>query len=297
MTGENIDVNVIDQIFGKEEEQTVETPEVPTEAKAEEPTPESKPQEEAEIQTTESNAEKTLRQTPDTNKVDYGALKAERMRRKELEKKLAELEAKLAAPQTPAQPPANATAEEKSLWETNKEEALRQAILIQQEQFERLQQSLQERQQQEEAARQVTELAEAYKQSGLEYAQTNPEYQEAYKYITAIKADELKLMGYQGEQLKEQLLSWELKLAYDAYQAEMNPHEVFHELARAYRFQPSQPAPQQQNAVAGKLATIKQGLQDNKVLPNSKGEVLTNEDESGTRIEDMLFSVQRKKAK
>ena len=290
MAGENINEDVIDQIFGKDEEEdkvgtgTVETAPEPV-AEPTEPAPTVEP-----AQTTQSDAEKTAQ---NEKKVDYGALYAERMKRKEADAKIAELQKQLDEVRKPApvQAPANATPAEKALYETNPNEALRQAILLQQEHINQMQQDWQARQEEAQAERQVNELASAYTQAGVEYAQTNPEYQEAYKHIVGIKADELKLQGFQGDELKRELLSWELRMAYDAYQAEMNPHERFYELAKAYRFTPSAPALPQGIQPANpnsKLNTVRQGMKDNKVLPNSRGEVLTSEPEYGTSIEDML---------
>lgn len=297
---EEISVSVIDEIFGKESApETPATEEVKSNGVQQESEGQGGQEEVTPVsqqQTTETDAAApSKKETPETNKVDYGALKQERLRRKELEKKIAEMEALLKNQQVaPTQTNSVANPQDEITFEKNPQEALRLATLALHEQLSTVKQTLEERQRQEEANREVARLVTEYQKTGQEYIGSNPDYKDAYSHLYKIKTAEFELMGMTPQQANKAFIDWEMRVGYDAYQNEMNPHEVLHELARRVGFAPSAPQEQTPQTSQGnsKLSVVKQGLQDNKNLPPSKS--LTPEDNNAIMAEDIILGMNKK---
>jgi hypothetical protein len=203
----------------------------------------------------------------DKQPVSYGALKAERERRKEAERqakeandrytrnlevitqRLAQMQASGAVPQQPmpGQPgalQAQANADEMpdpevdffahQKWLANKVKAFeeeKQAAIRQQ----------QERQQVEQVQARVLN---DWKTIAIETAKEDPEFAQAYEYATRKIVDELVILGYDRAAAVAKARNDELKFAYDNLRQGKNPARVLKQMAevRGWKYQPPEAA-------------------------------------------------------
>lgn len=201
---------------------------------------------------------------PDNEKkVNLGALHEERRRRQELEKKLAEYEAKEKEAQKPKQEiPAF---EEDPLENINqrlaaKEKADREAY----EEYQRNQQKAQ--------------FVNAYAKVAQEFKQTTPDFTDAYQFLINSRVKELSHFGYAPEQINQIIEAEEAGLVSNAFQAGLNPANAVYEMAKLRGYSKPQP-PQAQTNNSQKLDTIQKGQNLNKSFSGGKvaGQSLTDE--------------------
>ncbi len=226
----------------------------------------------------------------DKQPVSYGALKAERERRKEAERqakeandrytrnleimnqRLAQMQAAGIVPQAPAagqpgapqpQPAADEMPDPEvdffahQKWLANKVKAFeeeKQAAVRQQ----------QERQQVEQIQ---TRVLNDWKSIALETAKEDPEFAQAYEYATRKIVDELVVLGYDRAAAVAKARNDELKFAYDNLRQGRNPARILKQMAeiRGWKYQPPEAAADP--AVEPKrLDSIAKGQEANKSL-------------------------------
>lgn len=205
-------------------EQPKEEPETREEPKAEEP-------KEPEFKTSrEKPAEK-----PPEGFVPHQAMHAERMKRQELERKVAELEARLPKPEEEKPPQWVDPLVDPEGFRKYDEWRSRQS----EEKLEQITRSLRER---EETAARVRKAAELE----AEFAAETPDYPQATQFLHQARVSELAAMGFSQEQIGAQLRQDALGVFNAAQQIGMNPAELLYIRAQraGYRRQEAPKAPE-----------------------------------------------------
>lgn len=191
---------------------------------------------------------------PPEGYVPHQAMHAERLKRQEIERKLAKLEEQLTS-QQPAeeQPP-------KYVDPLEDPEGFRKYNEWQTKQLETRFEKQQEALQQQQRDRQV--FADV-QQSEAEFAQKAPDYQDAVNHLYQTRATELQNMGYGDQEIKSTIAQDTMSLYQAAKQVGMNPAEFAYMRAQSLGYQPQakgapaqQAAPQGQQGEAEKMQAL-----------------------------------------
>jgi len=193
--------------------------------------------------------------------VPLAALKEERLKRQEAEKRaeerqnLLEERLKLLAERIkPKDEPKAPTVEENPI------EVLKQT----QQQLQQVQQLQVHQAQRLQFANHVAAQVNSFK------GQT-PDYDAAYKFAVESTRQELRARGFPEEQIPAILENGEFQLAQEALQRGKNPGQHFYEFAQARGYRKPEPAPPQAVPVPDKLATIEKGQQAARSLGSMGG--------------------------
>jgi hypothetical protein len=210
-------------------------------------------------------------------KVNYGALHEERMKRKELQARLEELEKRLKeSPQPQPQQQPEITYDDDPIEVLRRENEQVKQVLNAQYQSE-----LTKRQ---EAAywQRVTESENAFKQDA-------PDFDDAVKFLADNRLEELRDIGW-SEQEAAKILRDEVKwIADKAYQDEVNPAERFYNLAKRRGYAAQQPVVNDNKAAEKKLESIQKGITTNKQLPPASKSV--KQDLTAEQLADMVVGI------
>ncbi len=115
----------------------------------------------------------------------------------------------------------------------------------------------------------VQQLGRIAQQSEAEFTKTTPDYPEAFQYVRNQRDQELQDMGYTDKGQREQILQTDaLQIAAQALQANKSPAEVVYKVAKARGFQGKAAAPVKAADApdAKKIATIAKGQAANTSL-------------------------------
>jgi hypothetical protein len=214
------------------------------------------------------------------NKVNYGALHEERMRRKEAAEraKKAEERAALLEEQLKryAQSQQEPTYDEDPLEVVRRENKQIKDVLIAQ-----ANKALQESEEQR--------YWDKVTQSELAFKQDKPDFDDATKFLAENRINELKKIGW-SDQEAAKVLADEVRWITDkAYADEVNPAERFYELALLRGFTPAESTKIAENAVINdKLDRIEKGMKSNRALPPASKSIkqdLTAEDLADMNID------------
>jgi hypothetical protein len=214
---------------------------------------------------------------PDRKPVPYGALKAEREKRKELEHQLRQMQgtyeqrfARLQAMQEQAALAANSNQPkpEAPKGPPNPEEdfigatqyALDRLAQIERAEREQAERQFRSRQQQEYTG----QVMSVWSQRAQEAAREVPEFADAYRYVTRQRFEELMAAGVPEGRARAQAQQDEFNLVAQTLQNRQDPAQVIFNIARARGFAPKPagtetPAPQ-------RLDNVARGQQANKSL-------------------------------
>src|SRR6056297_1496286 len=207
------------------EEQTVEEKEQPDaevreeEGRQEEVAAEDKPEDkEPEF--------KTTREKPPEGFVPHAAMHQERVKRQELEKKIAELEAKVSPPETPQEPQ----------WVDPLEDPEGHRKW-QEHNYSKLQDRLDREEQQRQQTFQAQQRMERAAQLEQEFAQKTPDYSQATQFLHQQKVAELQAMGYGDQEIQAQI-SRDANAIFDAASsAGINPAQLLYMRAKEAGYQ------------------------------------------------------------
>jgi hypothetical protein len=246
-----------------------------------EPEPEPGPEAPAAAPEPAEHAEPEI--DPDTGKqrkVDYGALHAEREKRKTIEAKERETSQKLAtlmgrfdvlsqlaqkqtAPQTQAQTPQQIEVPDINLdpvGHFQAKDAIREQELTQLRQWKDAQEK------QSETYSNVQRLQQIAQSHEVEFSKNTPDYQEAFTYLRQNRDDELEAMGYADPAVRQQIINNDaLQIAAQALQGNRNAAEAVYKIAKARGWAgkaPAAPVPAQAPEVhpdTVKLKTVAKG--------------------------------------
>lgn len=257
--------------------------------------PNSEVDAESSHETTEPETDDDGENAPENTRDYEKAFKAERYKRRELKealetqaKKAAEMEETLAQLKqsmlTPKTESSNVLPEiipdpdEDPLgYQQYELDKIKEAVIKQNEYLN---------QQHESAIRQAQRQAflNSYQKSAQEFAKTNADFYEAYKYIVGEKTKEYLALGYNQQEADSLLIEDEFAMAAKAYQDKANPAERIYKLAtaRGYTPTPTSKAPPKD------LANVKKGLDNSKSLKSGGGE-LGEKDQGLGDIDNMNF--------
>lgn len=211
--------------------------------------------------------------------VPYGALHEERERRKELQRTVADEQARVRKLEEAFQKVLerqNSNPAPVPNYEDDPTEALR----VKTEQLERTlqnhNQTLTQQQQQAENQRQYGEFVDRYAASAQAYKAENPEFAPAYNHLMQTRLDELIAMGYNQAEAVNIRTQDEIAIAAKAYADGVNPGERLYALAKMRGFSQAQPQAQAPIAdAAQKLDQLEKGLNASKSLSNASGQATT----------------------
>lgn len=198
--------------------------------------PEVEAKEEAETE----DAETEKPEKPKDKKVSYNSLHAERERRKELERKNAELQEQFA----------RADERLRMLFQAQQPEQPRQPTVPdpkddpigfmewQKGEVERL--ASEQRQQQEayQQQAQINAIDTAYKQSWAVFNTERPDALDAYQHFVNVTAAYLEMQGVPQQQINDLVQNEERKITVAAMQRGMNPAELIYEKAKTFGYMP-----------------------------------------------------------
>ena len=201
------------------------TPEPQEVTEAPQETPEEAPKEEAKEPEFKTSREKT--EKPPEGFVPHQAMHAERMKRQELERKIAELEARLPKPEEEKPPQWVDPLVDPEGFRKYDEWRQRENN----EKLEQINRSLKER---EETAVRVRRAAELE----AEFAAETPDYPQATQFLHQARVSELAAMGYSPDQISAQLRQDAMGVFNAAQQIGMNPAELLYIRARRAGYQP-----------------------------------------------------------
>lgn len=212
------------------------------------------------------------------NKVNYGALHEERMRRKEAAERAKKAEERAAALEE--QLKRYAQPQEPSYDDDPVETMRRKQEMIEKVLIAQANQTMKQKQDQEYWGR-VAESEAAFKRD-------KPDFDDAAKFLAESRLKELtQHIGF-SEQEAQKILADEVKWISDkAYADEVNPAERFYNLALARGFTPAQAqqAVEQNNAISEKLDRIEKGMKTNRSLPPASKSL--NSDLTAEALADM----------
>lgn len=260
--------------FFESEGQTLDAPQEKEQAAQELAAKETK-------ESTAADAEKKDDKDPKAeNKVNYGALHEERMRRKEAAEraKKAEERAALLEEQLKryAQQQQEPTYDEDPLEVVRRENKQIKDVLIAQ-----ANKALQESEEQR--------YWEKVTQSELAFKQDKPDFDDATKFLAENRINELKKIGWSDLQAAKVLADEVRWITDKAYADEVNPAERFYELALLRGFTPAESSKIAENAVINdKLDRIEKGMKSNRALPPASKSIkqdLTAEDLADMNID------------
>ena len=260
--------------FFESEGQTLDAPQEKEQAAQELAAKETK-------ESTAADAEKKDDKDPKAeNKVNYGALHEERMRRKEAAEraKKAEERAALLEEQLKryAQQQQEPTYDEDPLEVVRRENKQIKDVLIAQ-----ANKALQESEEQR--------YWDKVTQSELAFKQDKPDFDDATKFLAENRINELKKIGWSDLQAAKVLADEVRWITDKAYADEVNPAERFYELALLRGFTPAESSKIAENAVINdKLDRIEKGMKSNRALPPASKSIkqdLTAEDLADMNID------------
>jgi hypothetical protein len=260
--------------FFESEGQTLDAPQEKEQAAQEPAAKETK-------ESTAADVEKKDDKDPKAeNKVNYGALHEERMRRKEAAEraKKAEERAALLEEQLKryAQQQQEPTYDEDPLEVVRRENKQIKDVLIAQAN-KALQESEEER------------YWDKVTQSELAFKQDKPDFDDATKFLAENRINELKKIGWSDLQAAKVLADEVRWITDKAYADEVNPAERFYELALLRGFTPAESSKIAENAVINdKLDRIEKGMKSNRALPPASKSIkqdLTAEDLADMNID------------
>lgn len=213
-----------------------------------EPTPEPKEEIKEEIKV-EVKEEKKY--------VPYDALHEERMKRKELKAQLDKQEQRfqeLVQKITPKEaPPEFANDTERLAYQQQQLEKKLEA----QDRFVGEQKKAQEQYQQTQS------LVNMYAAKAEEYSKTQPDFNDAYKFLLEGRKNEYLAVGYTPEQVLQFIQADELAIVQKAFQDEADPAERIYKIAKARGYVPKKPE--------AKLESIEKGMKQSKTLSGVPG--------------------------
>lgn len=198
---------------------------------ADEPQPEDQPQadpgdEQPKEPEFKSSREKPAEKPPE-GFVPHQAMHAERMKRQELEKRLAELEAKLPKPEAEQPPQWVDPLVDPEGFRKYDEWRAKQAD----EKIAQIDRTLKERAETAQRVRRAAELE-------AEFASETPDYPQATAFLHKARVSELASMGYAPDQIDAQLRQDALGLFSAAQQIGMNPAELLYIRAQRAGYTP-----------------------------------------------------------
>lgn len=126
--------------------------------------------------------------------------------------------------------------------------------------------------QQQSTQRNLAEQAfiQTYKQSAAQFAQSTPDFNDAYNYIVEARTKEFVAAGYTKAEADRLVIEDEMAIASRAFQDKVNPAERVYNLAKA-RGYTEQKAPVK--ATPKSLDDVKRGIANSKSLKSGGGEV------------------------
>jgi hypothetical protein len=221
-------------------------------------------------------AQKAQDDDPDRKPVPYGALKQEREKRKALEDQLRQMQgtyeqrfARLQAMQEAAAQ-ANQPKPEMPKGPPNPEEdfiGATQYALAEIEQFKRAQAEQAQRQQQTRQQQEYTgQVMNAWTQRAQAAARENPEFADAYRYVTRQRFEELVAAGVPEARARAQAQQDEFNLVAQSLQNRQDPARTIFNIARARGFVAKPPAAAQETPAPQRLDNVARGQQANKSL-------------------------------
>lgn len=216
-----------------------------------EPTEDEKIAEEA-VEEAEKKEEVPEKPEKEEKKVNLGALHEERAKRKELESKIAVMEDRfkqLVSQLSPKQEPQIPSVDDDPV--TNLNTRLEQA-----EQFQR--QVIEERQ----AVAQQQQVIETYRAKSAEYAQENPDFQNAYQYVLKGRLSELEELGMSKEAALHVAQQEEFGIALKSLQDGANPAERIYKIAQLRGYKKAETKPE---VPKKDLSVIEKGQKNSKV--------------------------------
>lgn len=99
-----------------------------------------------------------------------------------------------------------------------------------------------------------------------EFSKEKPDAMDAYRHIVGIRTQELKALGYSGQQLQTMIANDEMLVYQNAYQSGRNPAEIIYELAKLNGFTGKKDA-----KAEDKILTLQKGAEAAKGLGNGGG--------------------------
>jgi len=203
------------------------------------------------------------------------ALKEERNKRKEQDKKFNDLQAQTAKLQdalTSLMNPNQQMVNQKEVSPDYESDPIAY-LKWQNEQLtqnvQQQQQYLSQQGQNQQAQQQAMTLNNEYIAERQEYAKENPEFDGAAGFLEESVVNEYKALGYNDQQTRELLLQDKLSLLNDAKQRNMSAPELIMNIARARGFQVPKTIA---NKSKPQLETINQGMKKGKSLGSTGGE-------------------------
>lgn len=275
-----------------------ETPEA--EDKADEPAndgPEVREQDEPD----EAQAEEKLADEANEKKVPYGAMHEERMRRKEamaeaqeLRDKMVRMEERFKAFQEAIKPE-----EPEVLFDDDPAEYLRRQSEKTSQTLEQMQKQQQEAIQKQQQQANANQFLNRYQTAAQEYAESNPDFQDAYNHLVNGRVQEHMLAGGMDRDQAVALAQREEQaIASRAFEEGVNPAEKLVELAKLRGWTKS-PQSSKVNGTVDKVAQVEKGQKAAKTISkggSSQGELTLEaladmEGEDFDKAWDKLFPV------
>jgi hypothetical protein len=210
-------------------------------------------------------------------KVNYGALHEEREKRKELQRKVQDVERKnqrmeetfqqliqkiqyqQAQPPHPQMP----SYEEDPVGSIRARQEQIERFLAQQQQQSYEQQQLEQTRQMQYTAQQ--QFLDRYQKSAEAYKQEKPDFKEAYQHLVHSRVGEYQQAGYSVDEARRLLEEDEAAIVAKAYNDGVNPAERIYNLARARGFQGGV------NANKERIEQLEKGVQASRSLSNVSG--------------------------
>jgi DNA repair exonuclease SbcCD ATPase subunit len=113
-------------------------------------------------------------------------------------------------------------------------------------------------------------FAEEVSRDTRQFAESTPDYIEAYNHLVASRLDELKILGYSEGQAKEMVAQQELELAYISKQNGANPAETVYNLSKQRGFVPK--LDQKSAETSRKMDNMERGIAASMSLGSSSGQ-------------------------
>lgn len=206
-------------------------------------------------------AEESQDTEPEKEKyVPHGALHEERMRRKELQaeierireesKQQSQMMQQVLAQLKQKQEPEPTLDDDPVAYFQHENEKLRQKL-------ESLGQTVEQRQEQDTQAQQINNLVSAYRKSAQSFAETTPDFTDAYTHLVTLRANELKALGHDPSEIEMVLQREEMGLAASALQQGVNPAERIYELAKVRGYKKAEANTE---ANTEKIKTLEKGV-------------------------------------
>lgn len=138
---------------------------------------------------------------------------------------------------------------------------------IREQEIRYLAQQQQQRQEYEKVSQYQGSVVNAYKASVAETAKENPDFNEAYQYVTNARIEALMEAGYSNQQATEQAQADEFAIVETALRQGKNPSKAVYGIAKRFGYRP---APKGATG-AEKLDQVAKGQSENKSLGQASG--------------------------